>query len=217
MDRGYYSKKLLIHLIENNHKFVFRVQYTVALLQFPNKTDSNVVQFRYKKKAYFVRVVKYTINDNEYFLITNLFNVSVDYLKRLYHNRWSIETHFRYCKYNLDMKYIQVKNENNLINEVLIHQFVFIVSNYFQHILQNDIETEHKINTTTFLDNVINEILYLMFYHSSTVKNLNEILRILNILKDIRTDIVPDRSYPKKRISPSTKWCRLGNRFGFCK
>jgi hypothetical protein len=123
----------------------------------------------------------------------------IDYLKNIYWKRWTIEINFRYSKYNLSLKNLQSKNENTIRQDILIHNFIFIINAFFQYSLQNMLDTDHKISTTNNLNIIINELLYKLLYKSTTKKLLNEINDILNISKQTVIINKPNRNYDRIR------------------
>lgn len=74
-----------------------------------------------------MRIVKYTIADETYFIGTNIFdkvNYPVEKLKDLYHSRWQIEEHYKFLKCNTGFKYIHSKSENGIKQEMYLNFFI---------------------------------------------------------------------------------------------
>jgi hypothetical protein len=112
------------------------------------------------------------------------------------------------------MNNIKSKNKNTLMQDIHIHNFIFALSSYFQYNLQFDInKKKYKINTAAHLNIIINNILFLLFYKKATKKNINEILRFLNISKETLILIRPNRFHKRIRMKPTSKWCQYGNKY----
>jgi Transposase DDE domain len=216
MDRGYFSYDLLYTLTQKKIRVIFRLRHNMIILNELHTRNEHIVNIDYDDDTIIpLRVVKYTIDGNLYYLGTTIYNRSINYLKNLYWKRWKIETHFRYSKYNLSLKQLDSKSENTLRQDICLHNFIFIISSYFQYLLQFNIRDDYKINTTNHLYVVINNLLYILLYNNNGKKTITEINEILNIVEQsvipIRENITHDRI--KKR--PSSKWCRIGNLYKF--
>ena len=59
-----------------------------------------------------IRVIKYTIDDKMYVLGTTRNDLTVNELKKMYHDRWTIETQFYFAKKSLSLENIKSKSIN---------------------------------------------------------------------------------------------------------
>jgi hypothetical protein len=129
-DRGYYSIRLLDKMIDNNQKFLFRLQkdhlrryssqlecgedkfFEVKYLKGLAKDYKDDCDFFNKitSTTYKLRFAKILVTDNgantEEILLTNLSNEEFDItgLKELYHLRWNIETSYNILKNKLKIE-----------------------------------------------------------------------------------------------------------------
>lgn len=129
-DRGYYSIRLVDQMIENNQKFLFRLQkdhlrrysdqlqcgedkfFDVKYLKSNSRDYKNEPEFFNKitSTIYKLRIAKVLVTDNgantEEILLTNLTNEEFDLngLKELYHLRWNIETSYNVLKNKLKLE-----------------------------------------------------------------------------------------------------------------
>jgi hypothetical protein len=216
MDRGYFSNEILMLLINNNINCIFRLKKNLNILgELINIEEENeiTIDVLNDKNTIKFRIIKYYIENKYYYLGTTIYNKDISYFKYLYWKRWKIEINFRYSKYNLSLKTLKSKTFNGIKQDVLIIHFIFIICSSFQYLLQKEIKTNYKINTTLCLKIFINEVLYLFLYKSSTDKLINEILRILNIVKESPILIQTNRVYKRVKKRPSTKWCQYGNKY----
>jgi len=213
MDRGYYSKKILYQLTQIGVNVMFRLRTTLKILKKIDTCDDYIARVRSNGTTMKLRIIKYIIDDTEYYIGTTLYEESIENLKNLYWQRWKIETHFRYAKQNLSLLTLESKSENTVRQDIFVHCFVFIVGGYSQYLLQSQIDTKHKINTTNHLHIVVNEILYLFLYEKSTEKNIANIMRILDISKKNTILIKNNRSCERVKLRTINKWCSIGNRY----
>jgi hypothetical protein len=213
MDRGYFSNDLLFTLCKNKIIVVFRLKINLKILNNLKKCDDCTINIQHNTETIKLRLIKYTIGNKIYYLGTTIYNRSIGYIKDLYWRRWKIETHFKYSKYNLSLKELKSKSENTIMQDILIHHFIFIISSYFQHLLQQDINKKYKISTTNHINITVNNLLYPLLYEKSTSKNINKICTILNISKKVLVPIKTDRKHKRTKKRPSSKWCQYGNKF----
>lgn len=156
---------------------------------------------------------KYTINDNIYYIRTTIYDKGINYFKDTYWKRWKVEVNFKHSKYNLSMNNIKSKSENSVTQDICIHNLIFIISGYIKYHLEEDLSEKYSITVTSLLKIIINKVLYLTLYKNSTVKNIDELLRIFNIIKESLIYVRPSRHYKRIRYKPSTKWNINGNRY----
>ena len=103
-DRGFFSYKCVDKLNEKNLEFIFRIKKDSKFID--NKIDDNIKEIKHDNIKYRLRIVKYIINNNNYYLATNLFDkneYSINILKNLYHERWTIEEYFKLVKKNMTL------------------------------------------------------------------------------------------------------------------
>jgi hypothetical protein len=68
-----------------------------------------------------IRIIKYIINNNSYYLATNLIDkneYTIEVLKQLYGKRWVVEEYFKYIKTNTNMTTNNAKNIDDLMKSV---------------------------------------------------------------------------------------------------
>ena len=173
--------------------------------------NNKIIDYEFINKNINNRIVNYKVDDSEddYFLLTNLTN-TIDELKELYWKRWKVEIHFKESKYNLALSTINLKTENSLLQEIYIHNLIFILYYYFK--LDNDnplLKTKYKINNRTGIKIFSENIIYLFIYNKITNKCFDTINKILNVIKMNNIYIpVEKKKYERKRIRPtaSERW-----------
>ena len=70
-----------------------------------------------------------------------------------------------------------------------------------------------KVNTKNVLDLVVNKLLFLILYKKFSKKIVNKIKNLIDIIKEILTDIVNGRKFARIRKKPNSKWSKYGNAF----
>ena len=206
-DRGYYSYDLIEKLELLGVNYIFRLKSNKKEVQIMNK--SNLNDFSFINKKINNRIVHYRIDNSkeDYYLLTNL-NKSLDELKDLYWKRWSVEIHFKESKYNLSLKTINLKTENSLMQEIYIHNLIFMLYYYFKIDDENPIlKSKYKINNKVGIKIFSENIIYLLIYNKITDKCFKIIKRIIEIIgKNLQYIQIIKKNNERKRIRPYAKW-----------
>ena len=153
-DRGYYSKKMVDILSKNNIKYLFRLKKDA------NKNINNF--FKYKKchkkhvivDGHKMFIFKYKIKNKIYLCGTNI-NQNINYLKKLYEQRWSVEEGFKTMKSILNLKFVHSKTNELLKQEIVIREILFVVSRYLQMNTKNK-KLFYKSSFRLILDFIVN-------------------------------------------------------------
>lgn len=212
MDRGYYSKKLIFKINKIGVDVIVRLKSNLKCVSLLDNNDKTI-KIRYHGKVIKFRLIKFLINDQIYYIGTTIYDKPINYFKNMYWKRWKIEINFKYSKYNLSMNNIKSKTKNAIMQDISIHNLIFIIESYFRCNLKFSIKDNYKINTSLLLNVILNNILYLLFYKNGTKKNISEILRILNIVQRKLIYVKPNRHYERIRKKPTSKWCQYGNKY----
>lgn len=130
-DRGYYSKNLVKVLETNGIKYLFRLKKdansSINNFYKNNKNYNKTINIEGHK----MRLFRYFIDGKQYLCGTNI-KSSINYLKKLYKQRWTVEEGFKIMKSRLSFKYIHSKSLNLLKQEISIRELMFIVSRFIQ-------------------------------------------------------------------------------------
>ena len=145
-DRGYFSMKLIDQMIEDNQKFLFRLQsnalkrYVDLVNNGEDKTfevtfdraqtndyrDDNYFRQKLMSNKYTLRIVKVPIEtpdtkESTYeILLTNLTEneFDIDALKELYHLRWNIETAYNVLKNRMKIEEFSGYRETLILQDI---------------------------------------------------------------------------------------------------
>lgn len=136
MDRGYYSYELTQAFMSKKIHPIFRMSTHMKTIRRFQKQQSNdkLMVFRKGKGHTRLRVIRYTINSQDYFLATTLPQrlYSVERLKELYHLRWNVEEAFKFLKQTAQFIRPHSKTENGIKQELYIHMFYMSISKTIQ-------------------------------------------------------------------------------------
>lgn len=206
-DRGYYSYDIVEKLEIIDVNYIFRLKSSKKEVKFMKK--NNIIDHSFINKNINNRIINYRVDnsEDEYYLLTNL-SYSIDELKNLYWKRWKVEIHFKESKYNLSLKTINLKTENSLLQEIYIHNLIFILYYYFKFDIENPLlKSKYKINNKTGIKIFSENIIYLLIYNKITNKCFEKISKILNIIELNIVYIQQNKKkYERKRLKPYGKW-----------
>ena len=99
-------------------------------------------------------VFKYKIKNKIYLCGTNI-NQNINYLKKLYEQRWSVEEGFKTMKSILNLKFVHSKTNELLKQEIVIREILFVVSRYLQMNTKNK-KLFYKSSFRLILDFIVN-------------------------------------------------------------
>ena len=208
-DRGFFSYKCVDKLNEKNLKFVFRIKKDSKLID--NKINDYVKEIEYDYIKYKLRIIKYIINDNSYYLATNLFDeneYSIGILKDLYHKRWTIEEYFKLVKKNMALSKFNEKNETAILKSIYCQLIITHISSllekcYNKHNLNNKNKNKNiKINKSNLIVGIYNDFIIHIFYKKTILKYINRFFKIYIVIHNS----AKNRSFERTCKTPYHKW-----------
>ncbi len=216
MDRGYFSKELFRTLIGKGINVVFRLVSTLTIVKkhLNGNCSEKIININIDGTLIKLKLIKYQLNGNDYFLGTTLIDKDMNFLMDLYWKRWKIETNFRHAKYDLSLKDIESKEIGKVKQDIAIHNFIFIIDSFFENIAMKNINCDkYKINRKNSLK-FVKKLLYALFYGNTRKTGINKILRILSIIEDTVTLIQKNRHHKRIRKKPKgSKWGSKGRMY----
>lgn len=216
-DRGYYSKKMVNDLFLLGIKFIFRMKENSDFIKKINKNKNDGykwIDVKYNNTSIKCKIVKYTIDKNPYYLLTNVFNKSVKELSDFYWERWSCETDFRTIKYNIiNNNRIRSKTKKQVELDVKFIFFIDIISSYIANLdRDNNKLNNKKVDLTNCIDLLITYGLSKFLNNNSSIK-IEKIKKLTKIIINKKNPVQKNRKFIRKRIFPSSKWTRYGRIF----
>ena len=217
-DRGYYSDKIIKILSDKNIYFIIRMK--ISSLQVKNMIENNLNDaFFYIPNYGIIRLIRYNIDGNDYYLSTNIFDERIDYFKTMYHKRWYVEEYFKTIKHTLNSNNYNSKNINKINQELYAQVILTILARYLEilslrYFKNKEIKKSktnknngiYQINHKNTINILGNKIIYLILFKKSN----NKIINCLLIIKDEKVYIQLNRICKKQRIKPTSKWYYVG-------
>ena len=210
-DRWYFSDMLIKKLNDNNIGYIFRMKSNSKFFKNMNLGKSKIVTYLGTD----VQLFKYKIENENYYILTSITEkISIKEIKALYQKRWKNETDNKKFKYDILYNGIRSKNHNSLLVDIESVRFMSIISSFIEYLGKDDIKSRTKINSKNCLDILYKRLLYLLLFEQDSEHKNKSICRIIGIIYKTVVQIVKNRFYERKRVSPSTKWNNNGNRYG---
>jgi hypothetical protein len=221
-DRGYPCKILINELEKRNIKYIIREKKTT--LHVRHLIKNNLDEYYFCKNNFKCKVVKYSLNDkqntkkpklNEYYILTNILDMSIEDLKNNYAKRWNIETHFRELKYTTSLGNITAKTENSVLQEIYINNLIYILNSYFKSLFVDYLlikcNDKYKLNEKfcikTFSCKILNILLFNdIKFNKKNIDLLNIYKSIIVISNNIYMYDEKDRSTERFCKGPINKW-----------
>lgn len=139
MDRGYMGTELFNTIHSLNNYFICRLRKNLTIYKNANK---NLTDYEINYSSNIlpkIRIIKYTINENEYYVGTNLFDKDTftkKYIEDIYHKRWSVEEYFKTIKANTNIKQNNEEIYNNVEKTVICYDILmkieYLLKNYYE-------------------------------------------------------------------------------------
>jgi len=201
-DRGFVDSKLFKVLNNKNINYVCRLRENSLLL--PKKSNDHIVHDQNGDR---IRVIKYTINNNNYYLATNLYDsmeFSIDKLKDLYHKRWSIEEYFKYIKKNTKFDDMNERSKVSIMKTI----YAQLIVSRIVHLLSiikgvHPTCTNMIVNKTELTKGVYNKFLFHFIYRKKFSRGM--IRKFLTIYASYILS-QKGRQFERISIKPFTKW-----------
>lgn len=215
-DRGYYSENLMKEIINinKNLKFIIRVPFTVKIIKTMKKDNLSTFEHSISidDKSIPIKYITYNIDNNNYYIVSNILDQPNDYFQKMYHYRWNIEEYFKSCKNDLNLDNILAKEINKCKQELYCHSFIQLLTNYLKIIIDKYKSTNtnktYKINHKNSINIISNKILfYLLFKYS-----LKKIINCLIIIEKNRIIIREKRHFERKRRRAVSEFYKRGRK-----
>jgi len=169
------NKKILNKQINTNRKEKNKLKINIDTTK--NKIDLLKKEL---KDLYEEKKEIELINNSKYYIVTNLLDIYINQVKEIYKKRWHVETHFKYSKELTKLDSIDNKNYEYIKQNLLITQFIFLISGYTQYILNKHIKKDSKLNITGLMTSLKNKLIYYLL--KNDVKYMDKIIKILTKL-----------------------------------
>lgn len=198
-DRGYASIALFKFMQKNNMQYVCRIKENSKYVS----DDDDKIILSSPKNGIKIRIIKYVVNDKNYYIATNVFDYSVGLIKNIYHDRWSSEEYYKYLKRNMKLAQINEKREKDIRKTILSHLIVSQLTFMFANINKKKKNQNKIVNKTTLTVGLYDKFLYKFFKNLKFTKYF--LLNFMKIyVKYIRTNKGKSFDHTCKR--PNFRW-----------
>ena len=201
-DRGYPSRAL-IHELENKG-FYYIIRCYTSFISCVNECPKgdHIVMDYHQNRSTKLRVIKDTVEDSPYILISNLFEThqNKEYLYHLYQKRWEVETKYGELKTHIRVENFSGRNPRAIYQELYAALFISNLSALIKSAVESDFESslitskhKYQLNRSYIVGVVcryIKKLLYLFDYK----KKLGILMSKIKKLKSI---IRPDRHFDR--------------------
>ena len=162
-DRGYVSNDLFKFMNDHELSYICRLRSNSLLIS--NDKDDNIIHSSDNNS---VRVIRYTISDANYYIATNLMDrneYTVNKLKSIYNDRWTIEEYFKYVKSLMNLKKMNEKKETQIKKTIYCQLIVSHITYIFNDLnkTNKNLQTVRKINKSQLTKGLYEDILHLFF------------------------------------------------------
>jgi hypothetical protein len=207
-DRGYMSFELFEQLIALGIHPIFRLRENLQIVKNIKSNDC-IMQLTKDKKSIPIRVIKYVINGLSYYIGTDLFDKErypIDYFKKIYWSRWSIEEFYKFLKGTCDLSNFRSKSENGIKQELYLYSFQISIMRAIELLNNNKLPAntnkKTKFNSKVIYNIIKTHIIKIINMKTGIKKLINKINKYipLNIIKFER-----DRSFKRNIKRPTTK------------
>jgi hypothetical protein len=148
-------------------------------------------------------------NNSSYFILSNLKLLDIEKVKYIYKKRWEVETHFKYAKGLFKFDSMNNKNYEYIKQNILITQFVFLVSGYMQYILNKKIDKSTMLNNTCLFTSLKNKLIYYLLNENIKDRDKKIIRLLMTLIKYTIKKIITHIYKERIRKKPIKNHCHI--------
>ena len=203
-DRGYPSKDLIRYLVENNMRFVIRMQKSF------NKDIDNTDKpdFHVEIGDCEVRIIKLSLDNGEVeVLATNLSKSSFKHpeFKELYRLRWGIETKYNTLKNKLEMETFSGKTVVSILQDfyatLYLSNLVSAIKSETDEIISDsskdkNLKYEYKTNENILIGKLKNKLILIILNDSAAERKLL-LDKLVAQISSYKVPVVPGRYFER--------------------
>ena len=197
-DRGYPSRAL-IHELEDKG-FYYIIRFYISFISCVNgcpKGDHIVMDY-HQNRSTKLRVIKETVDDTPYILLSNLFGThqNKEYHYHLYQKRWEVETKYGELKTHMRVENFSGRNPRAIYQELYAALFISNLSALIKSAAESDFESSLSTSKHTYQLNrsyivgivcrYIKKLLYLFDYKKKLGILMSKIKKLKSIIRPYR-------------------------------
>jgi hypothetical protein len=189
-DRGYEGTDFF-NKINKKQLFVCRIkECTYKSLCDTYNLPAITTDFKLNHNSCIIRYLKYTINNTNYYIATNLLNETkypTNCFADIYHKRWKIEEFFKTIKKNTTFSIMHELKFESFIKTIYCISFVAKLTYLIANIC-NRSDNSHIVNKSSLIEGIYDEFLPRLFYHNKINKKFS--IRFMKIFIKIYVNII---------------------------
>ena len=155
-DRGYVDKKLFKFMNDNGMFFICRIRDNNKYI---TKDSDDTTTY---EDGYNLRAIRYTVDNKSYYVATNIYDYEIKMIKKIYHDRWTIEEYFKYIKQNMQLAKMNEKREidirKSIMSQLIVSQITFLFVN-----LNKQVDNKLIVNKSVLTTGIYSAFLYKFF------------------------------------------------------
>lgn len=180
-DRGFFQKKLIETVHSSENFFILRLKSDNLLLNnfdTAKKCNKNIIYkfsdddmiIKYNSNDLkFIRIMRYKINNNYYYICTNLYDYetySTEYIKNVYHKRWNIEEYFKFLKENTSFRKLKERSFENIKKTIYCQMITAKITHLIINYYLKDLKKGKIVNKSHVLKSIYNEFMMRFMYYN---------------------------------------------------
>lgn len=201
-DKGFQDNRLFKTVSDNNDYFICRLRDNSLII------NKDIIEGEYNVNTNIpnTRVVNYKMNNNNYFIITNIPSLVYSYtdIKNIYHKRWIVEEYFKYIKTTMKMNNFIERDWNSIKTSIycnlIISKLVYFIKNIFSKKIKNKNQIINKVALTK---DIYKKFLIRFIFNSKFSERF--LIKFFKVSINIIVTHL-DISNPRKGMFPYTKW-----------
>lgn len=197
-DRGYPSRALIHELEDKGFYYIIRCYISfISCVNGCPKGDHIVMDY-HQNRSTKLRVIKETVDDTPYILLSNLFGThqNKEYHYHLYQKRWEVETKYGELKTHMRVENFSGRNPRAIYQELYAALFISNLSTLIKSAAESDFESSLSTSKHTYQLNrsyivgivcrYIKKLLYLFDYKKKLGILMSKIKKLKSIIRPYR-------------------------------
>jgi hypothetical protein len=201
LDRGFMKYEMFEKMDTYEIKYICRLPENLIVI--PDNNDDTVIT---TETGHQFRIVTYRINDSPYYIGTNLFDTTefpAEKIKKMYHDRWTIEEFFKYIKSNMKFENMPEKNYEDVMKSVYSQLIVTRLVNLMIQLKGAHKNEKKAVNKSMLTRGMYRHFIMDLFYNRRI--NRRKIRDFMDA-NAVYINVRRGEHYERKSIRPYTKW-----------
>lgn len=207
-DRGYYSEKMFRYCVQHQHLCLMRLKKSYRLAKNCSGDTIDILSGDEKKgtQDIKVRVIEVILDNGEKeYLATNLFDPSITQpmFQELYFYRWPVETKYKELKNRLMLEEFTGATTISVFQEfyinLLLSNLSSLIKNQADHAIKISTKSTNKYRYQANRSFILGRVKTIFPKILCQMLDLSAIDRLYSESVRCRSQIIPDRSFPRRK------------------